>query len=164
MAQVRPWLWWALGGAVLLLAGAGAARSRMVHFKPHSKALTDLLAAAVNVIGLPAWWATSPEMHELVGLESGGRVGIPNYTYPQRPDESRWPEVWAELRVGVKSAKSSATGLGQLILGNVKKYYPAGVNGIADPLNEAVGMLRYVKDRYGSPVAALSFHHAHNWY
>lgn len=163
MAAVRPWLWWALGGALLL--GAGVARSRGGRFKPHSKALADLLAAAAVVAGLPAWWATSPEMHELVQLESGGRVGVPNYTYgARRTDEARWPEVWAELRAGVKSAKSSATGLGQLILDNVKKYYPDGVAGIADPFNEAVGMLRYVEVRYGSPDKALAFHRSRGWY
>jgi SLT domain-containing protein len=52
--------------------------------------------------------------------------------------------------------KSTASGLGQLLLSNVDKYYPDGRNGIGDALNEAVGMLRYIHDRYGSPEVAGS--------
>jgi hypothetical protein len=71
-------------------------------------------------------------------------------------DPSRWAEVHAELREGRKTAKSSATGLGQLILGNVERCYPSGRAGIGDPLEEAVGMLKYIRDhrKYGDPDTA----------
>ncbi len=56
-----------------------------------------------------------------------------------------------ELRNGQKTTRSSATGLGQLLLSNVDRYYPDGRQGIGDPLQEAAGMLRYIQDRYGTP-------------
>jgi hypothetical protein len=90
--------------------------------------------------------------------ESDGWVGRPNYTYGERAaNKLLWPTVWSELRQGVKSTKSSATGLGQLILENVQKFYPSGQRGIGVPVEEAVGMLRYIRDRYGSPEAALAY-------
>jgi SLT domain-containing protein len=48
-------------------------------------------------------------------------------------------------------ARSSASGLGQLLLANVDEHYPDGRAGIGDPLNEAAGMLSYIKKRYGNP-------------
>jgi len=78
-----------------------------------------------------------------------------NYTYGARAkDPAQWPAVWAELRAGKKTTNSSATGLGQLILANVDRYYPGGRAGIGDALSEAVGMLRYIKMAYGSPECA----------
>lgn len=51
-------------------------------------------------------------------------------------------------------AKSTASGLGQLLLSNVDKYYPDGRKGIGDPINESVGFMRYIADRYGNPDVA----------
>ena len=39
---------------------------------------------------------------------------------------------------------------------NVQQFYPDGVNGISDPLNEAVGYVQYIRDRYGDPDTAWS--------
>ena len=55
--------------------------------------------------------------------------------------------------------QSSATGLGQLTQTNIKlknpdgtyKYYPRGLDSIGVPLDEAIGMLKYIKDRYQTP-------------
>ena len=40
------------------------------------------------------------------------------------------------------------------------KYYPKGRAGIGDPVQEAAGMLAYIKDRYGSPEVAWGNHSA----
>lgn len=53
-------------------------------------------------------------------------------------------------------AKSTVSGLGQLLLSNVDKYYPNGRKGIGDPVSEAVGFMRCIEDRYGNPDVAAS--------
>ena len=92
-----------------------------------------------------------------------------------RPPGSRpesWPAIHAELRAGrltgkvVKVTKSgrklrsSATGLGQMTLPNIRDNYPSGVAGIGDPMEEAIGMLLYIKKhpRYGNPDRAWSLY------
>ena len=162
--------WWALiaGAAVLLVARAAAARGAGVQFKPNSARLVALLRSATAAARVPEAWAESGDIHYIIGAESGGWIGIPNYTYGRRDDQrfprdisspemrDRWPEVHAELRAGVKGARSTASGLGQLILDNVTAYYPEGAEGIGDPWNEAVGLLAYVRARYGSPERAAA--------
>lgn len=149
-------------------------------YPPFSEAARALFREAARVAGLPLEWADSKGLHEILGKESsGGRVGVPNYTYGARArDPARWPEIWEELRQGKLTGdpvgpdkgvpghlKSSATGLGQLTLTNIlgakrrdgsrePSLYPDGANGIGDPLNEAIGMLRYIKNRYGDPDTA----------
>ncbi len=145
-------------------------------YPPNSAELTELLAVASGEAGTPAQWAADPAMHRLIAKESGGWIGRPNYTYGQRNDQRfprnisntsmrhMWPEVHEEIRQGIKGAKSTATGMGQFIISNVDMYYPDGRAGVGDALNEATGMLRYVRDRYGDPARALEFHIANNWY
>lgn len=129
-----------------------AAPTPAPHYPPNSPEAVALFTAAARAAGLPEAWASSPGLHHILRRESGGIVGRPNYTYgPRSKDAARWPEVHAELRAGKRTAKSSATGLGQLILPNVDLYYPGGRAGIGDAHAEAVGMLRYIAARYGDP-------------
>jgi Putative peptidoglycan binding domain len=116
----------------------------------------EVFRQAARLAGVPEEWATSPALRSLVNHESGGIVGRLNYTYGNRDPAS----VHAELKSGRISARSSATGLGQLLLSNVDKYYPNGRAGIGDPVQEAAGMLAYIKDRYGSPDVAWGNHSA----
>lgn len=111
-----------------------------------------LFEEAARVAKLPLWWARSEGLHNVLARESGGWVGRPNFTYNtptvQRSlaeNRAYWPAIHAELKRGKITAVSSATGLGQLLLRNVKKYYPGREKGIGDPLSEAVGMLRYIR-------------------
>lgn len=135
-------------------------------FEPGSPEQLDLFASAAEDAGVPLEWASSPGLLEILRRESQGWVGVPNYTYGNRAFDpshwpevageyrERWPEVWRELQAGRKTARSSATGLGQLLLANVDRYYPGGRRGIGDAHAEAVGMLRYIRDRYGDPDTA----------
>jgi hypothetical protein len=41
---------------------------------------------------------------------------------------------------------------------------PSGRAGIGDMQEELRGALAYMKDRYGSPQAALQFHNSRNWW
>lgn len=144
--------------------GQGAGRRAV--YPPRSPEAIALFEEAARAAGLPVEWARSEGLHELLDAESDGRVGRLNYTYGERErDPARWAEVHAELRRGVISAESSATGLGQLLLRNVERYYPSGRAGIGDPHEEAVGMLRYIQDRYGDPDRAWArYNSSHEGY
>ncbi|MFH1812530.1 MAG: LysM peptidoglycan-binding domain-containing protein [Pseudomonadota bacterium] len=134
------------------LNAAARSDTRVDTYTPHSERAVALFREAAHLAGVPESWASSPALHNLLQRESRGRVGVPNYTYGRRASNpARWPEIHAELRRGRRTARSSATGLGQLLLKNVDRYYPAGRAGIGDPVQEAAGMLAYIKDRYGTP-------------
>lgn len=147
-----------------------------LQFVPSSPQAFALFTRAATLANLPLAWAQDPGLHEILKGESGGHVGIPNYTYgPRARNPLEWPKIWAEIRSGAKrpaiwdpakpeSKSSTATGLGQMIAANVDKYYPSKRAGIGDPVEEAVGMLRYVQDRYGNPTKAVQFRRIHGWY
>lgn len=130
---------------------------RPVRYPPNSPELIALLEQAAIAAGLPVWWAREKSAHKLIELESNGWVGRPNYTIPGWNDRKKWPAIIAKLRAGQSvPGDSDAAGLGQLLPSNMKAYAPAGIKGYGDPLQEAIGFLRYVHDRYGSPDVALS--------
>lgn len=132
-------------------------------YPPGSPEQIALFQEAARQAGLPEEWASSPGLINLLESESGGKVGRPNYTYGDRHyDEMQWADVHAELRNGDITAKSSATGLGQLLLSNVDAYYPSGRDGIGNPTEEAIGMMRYIQDRYGTPDAAWEQYNSHH--
>ena len=124
-------------------------------YVPFSSEAVQLFETAAQISGLPVEWAKSSGLHSLLKEESGGWVGIPNFTYGRRVKNIKeWAKIHDELRDGKVTAKASATGLGQLLSKNVSIYYPSGLNGIGKPLEEAIGMLRYIKNRYKTPEAA----------
>ena len=146
-------------------------------YPPHTDELTELLTAAAPAAEVPSWWGGSHALHDLIFRESKGWVGIPNYTYGQGDagkkwgsnisnpkNRHKWKGIHEELKRGIKGARSTATGIGQHILGNTERYYPDGSQGIGDAYNEAVGFLRYVKERYKTPENALAFRITNNWY
>lgn len=125
-------------------------------FAPRSAALRALFRSAAPLAGVPASWAAKDSLHELVERESNGRIGLPNYTYGARRNSfSGQVAVHNELRAGRIRAASSATGLGQLLLSNVDVHYPSARAGIGVPVEEAAGMMSYIKERYGNPDNAL---------
>jgi hypothetical protein len=131
--------------------------------------------------GIPAEWGDpdKPEgraLHNILKKESQGRVGALNYTYRnalakrdgykngKMPNSDwygekyakTWSHILKRLRKGKNylGASSTASGLGQMTKDNVRKFYPSGLSGIGDPLEEAAGMLLYIKSRYGTPSEA----------
>ena len=139
---------------------------RLAVYEPGSRQQIALFKKAADIAGVPRSWASDPGLINVMRRESHGKVGIPNYTYGRRAnDPDNWPDIHNELRRGQKTATSSATGLGQLLLSNVDAYYPSGRNGIGDPLEEAVGMLRYIKARHRTPgLAWQHYNSAHEGY
>lgn len=146
-----------IAGLALMNRITGKPAPRLAHYPPNSPAAVALFEEAAKLIGAPLAWASEPGLHYILGKESGGWVGRPNYTYDPKTRASLqarltgWPAIHSELQAGKITAKSSATGLGQLLLRNVDKYYPAGRDGIGDALQEAAGMLAYIRDRYETP-------------
>ena len=132
----------------------------VIQYAPGSPEMVELFEEALRLEGLPLEWAKDPDLWWIMNEESmGGVVGIPNYTYPvgQSPTEgnvSQWQRIHADLRDGRIRAKSSATGLGQFLLDNVRAYYPDGVAGIGKPLSEARGFVRYMRARHRTPAGA----------
>ena len=125
-------------------------------YTPGSPQQVALFTEAGRRIGMSeseaARWANSPGLQNILRRESNGQVGRPNYTYGERSrDPSQWASVQRELQSGRITARSSATGLGQLLLSNVERYYPSGRQGIGNPVEEAAGMMRYIQDRYRTP-------------
>lgn len=62
-----------------------------------------------------------------------------------------------------KNPKSSARGLFQFLDSTRKNYGGDKVNW-NDPYQQALGGLKYVKDRYGTPDKALKFWDKNKWY
>lgn len=131
-------------------------------YPPGSAAQVALFEKAASLAGVPKSWASSSALQHLLASESAGKVGVPNYTYGDRvKNPAEWSKIHEELRNGKITAKSSATGLGQLLAKNVDKYYPSGRQGIGNPVEEAAGMMGYIKDRYGTPERAWSQYNKH---
>ena len=144
-------------------------------YAPYTAALTALLSAAVAhplavAAGADPTWAVPDNLegqalHELIARESGGYIGRPNYTFKERARKySEWAVIHAELRANQLTTVSSATGLGQLIVANVDTFYPNGRAGIGQASDEAVGMVRYIANRYTQPFEALAYHKANGSY
>lgn len=129
--------------------------------EPYSAEAVAVFRRAAQVIGIDPGVAESEGLHYVLDRESSGWVGRPNYTFNRvlgddynDPDVNRdWSRAhdivrrWSEYPDDM-TPRSSATGLGQLLRRNVERYYPSGVAGIGDPIEEAVGMMRYILNRY----------------
>ena len=145
-------------------------------YPPGAPETVELFKAAAIKGGLPLAWASDPDLHYILKRESGGWVGRPNYTYGKAHElynQDQWPAIWAELKqrpdlkILPKSlirTKSTATGLGQLLSSNAAKFYPSGRQGIGNALEEAVGYMKYIRSRYGSPQAARSVYNRKGWF
>ncbi len=118
-------------------------------FTPWSREAQVLFTVAAQSAWLPDDWGKNPWLHRILSKESNGVVGRLNYTIPKSYTPEKFKQIALARRnnnpIGVRS---TASWLWQLLLSNVDKYYPDGRKGLWDPLNEAVGMLRYIHDRY----------------
>jgi hypothetical protein len=151
--------------------GCGRHRPNLQVYPPGSQKQVDLFRRAARLIGVPEAWASDPALRFLIAHESGGVVGVPNYTWGWRAREAAcWPSIHRQIQSGLVADARSATGLGQLKVytkdykgkplepghgqGGVDTFYPSGRAGIGNPLEEAAGMLNYIRARYGTPKAA----------
>lgn len=125
-------------------------------FTPWSKDAQVLFLAACQSANLPLDWCNDESLHRILSKESNWVVWRLNYTIKwHTPESFKWEAVNSTSNNPIW-ARSTASGLWQLLLSNVDKYYPDWRSGIWDPLNEAVWMLRYINDRYWTPDIAWS--------
>ena len=149
-------------------------------YEPFSPEARELFRQAAECADVPQEWAESDSLHRILRAESGGRVGIPNYTIllastgaPAKNSPESWPRIHELLREGYDALEealfeegsfirtnhsrmsySSASGLGQLLIRRADEFYPLGRAGIGNALAEATGMLAYIKNAHGTPERA----------
>lgn len=85
------------------------------------------------------------------GWDSPGELGA---WYTLGMKESGW-------RNTAQNPTSTAYGIGQFLNST---WAGVGIPKTSDPYQQVLAMGRYIKNRYGSPSRALSFHISHNWY
>jgi hypothetical protein len=123
-------------------------------FRPKSESTKRLFQVAAATCGLPREWCENEALHEILWKESGGQVGRLNYTMKGMSTNEYKKVALNTATRNPFGVRSTASGLWQLLLSNIDRYYPSGRNGIGDPIEEAVGYLKYIKERYGSPEVA----------
>ena len=96
-----------------------------------------------------------------------------NFTYAQQiAPQFGWgaSDLAAWYTLGMKESgwnnnaqnpTSTAYGIGQFLNST---WAGVGATKTSDPRAQVQAMAQYIKNRYGSPSAALAFHIAHNWY
>jgi hypothetical protein len=147
-----------------LLANAGTRTAGMLqtagtNYPPNAAHTVSLFEDAIRLYNernpnrrsLPLSMARDANWHWLLGKENGdGVVGLPNCSIGRNLSREQIAIVHARIRHGERWTRSTATGLGQLIIGNVDRHYPDGRAGIGNPRSEAYGMLSYMVENYGS--------------
>lgn len=64
-----------------------------------------------------------------------------------------------------KNPKSTAKGYGQFLAGTRRTYEKKmGIKYDGNPVNQILMTAQYIKDRYGTPQAALAFWDKNHWY
>ncbi len=130
--------------------------NKIKKFKPWSKEAITLFKIACKIAKIDDSWADNPHLHKIMSNESAWVVGRLNYTI-------KWISLSQYKAKALKSdiknpigSKSTASGLGQLLLSNIDKFYPNGRKWIWNPIEEAVGFIKYIEDRYWNPDVAMS--------
>jgi len=144
-------------------------------YEPGSESWESLFTRAAELAGVPHWMTNEASRKALEsmftgagkvpGENPGGWVMRPNERYDDRnkvENRDQWFDIRDELREGRiegqdhvrKGARSSAIGLGQLLVSNYDAYAPGGRTSMGDPLAEAVAMLNYIRETYGTPQKA----------
>ncbi len=124
-------------------------------------------------------WGMNSNLHRILSHESAGIVWRENYTLKEAHisgNEMKKRSIERKDLDGNQLANrefwviSTAVWLGQLTMSN-EWYLPNGRASIGIPLEEAIGMLQYIRDRYGNPDIAGSVyrtigHYTHpiKWY
>lgn len=136
------------------------ARIRQIkRFTPWERDTIILFKIAAKIWWLPESWAENQNLHYILWKESEWMVWRLNYTI-----KWLWTDRFKELVLSKPKnrnpiwAKSTASWLGQLLLGNIDIYYPSWRNWIWDPIEEAIWFMRYIKERYGNPDIAKSIY------
>ncbi len=145
----------------------------------NSKKGKDAFVLASILAGTPLDWYGSSGERNVLRVESGDRVGVPNYTIAGHEDPSRWPDIIRKAQIGVEPggpsvadelhAASSAIGLGQpiesVLTAQAAKMGVDPANVYGNAVLELGVNLGYEHDKYGNPDVAWGNHSAnpHRW-
>lgn len=141
-----------------------------LQLEPGSKETMQLFTLAamtmkpwMSIEDAKLWW-TNRELHRILSHESAGIVWRENYTLKNAGISGSEMKNRSLTRSDLDGNQlahrefwviSTAVWLGQLTMSN-EWYLPHGRASIWIPLEEAIGMLQYIRDRYGSPEIAGS--------
>lgn len=146
-------------------------------FIPGSKDAQELFTYAAILAWLPSSWGQDSRLHDILRSESKWIVWIANYKMDEKwistrdlkkfaleEKELAWENIANSIWV-----ISTATWLWQLTMSN-EKYLPNWRESIWIPIDEAIWMLRYIEERYGSVEVASNMYwktgyytHAKTW-
>jgi hypothetical protein len=127
-----------------------------------------------------AEWAASPSPSFSIPVTktpikaTGGSQGF-NNDLSAAFSRSSFPAEWAgaltelvrresSFNPNAKNPKSTAYGYAQFLNSTRANYEKKTGLSYNDPVNQLVMMMQYVKDRYGTPQAALNFWDKNKWY
>lgn len=134
-------------------------------FIPGSKEAQELFTYAAILAWLPAIWWQDKRLHDILRNESKWVVWVANYIMDRNQKSSQELKKFAidareiswESIASAFWVYSTATWLWQLTMSN-EKYLPSWRESIWVPVDEAIGMLRYIDDRYGSVEVASNMY------
>jgi hypothetical protein len=111
------------------------------------------------------YWKTQNSAAKAPGFESF--MGNLNSAMKSKKVPTTWAKALIEIAGrestwNPKASNGTHFGYGQFTAGNMKTYSKYG--NYNNPADQVVMMYHYMKDRYGSPGAALAFWDKHNWY
>lgn len=87
-----------------------------------------------------------------------------NYGWNSPNELAAWYQLGMKesgWRNNAQNPTSTAYGIGQFLNST---WGGVGIGKTSDPALQVEAMARYIRNRYGSPSKALSFHLSHNWY
>lgn len=130
--------------------------SKIKKFRPLSKEAITLFTIACRIANIDESWAINPYLHKILSNESAWVVGILNYTIKWISMSEYKEKVLNSNKKNPIGSKSTASWLWQLLLSNIDQFYPNGRKWIWNPIEEAVGFIKYIEDRYWNPDIAMS--------
>ena len=120
------------------------------------------------------FWKTIDKIAEKYGeTASGGVAGKPSGDHSHWLKQAHVPKSWwnditwiidreSSWRATAKNPSSTAYGIGQLE--NYDDYKRHGSDWRTNPIAQLMGMVDYIRGRYGNAASAKAFWQAHNWY
>ena len=134
------------------------------------KADTGLAKKIKNQVG-KGFWKTISKIADEFGTSSTGIAGKPSGDHSHWMEQAGIPKkdwdninyiVTAESGWNPRATNGNHWGMGQMSAENMHYYSDHGNKW--NPIAQLMGIMDYIKDRYGSVEKAVAFRKAHNWY
>ncbi len=134
------------------------------------KADTGLAKKIKNQVG-KGFWKTISKIADEFGTSSTGIAGKPSGDHSHWMQQAGIPKkdwdninyiVTAESGWNPRATNGNHWGMGQMSAENMHYYSDHGNKW--NPIAQLMGIMDYIKDRYGTVEKAVAFRKAHNWY